>query len=219
MPVLDGYEATAGIRQYEEATQRFRTPVIALTAHAYGSEANLWQQSGMDACVTKPFTLGSLQSALSTLLSSRVHCEPLTISQSINEGQIEPKHDVIQNDNPTQILDLDVLAGISEMQRDGDNLVERIITLYAEHAPKALQALLELEDTEDCEAVAAAAHALKSLSRNVGALALGDLCDEIRDRGKRGNCLADACPRACSRKSYGTDGARTCKIPRCQGTQ
>ncbi|MEM7748931.1 MAG: ATP-binding protein, partial [Pseudomonadota bacterium] len=165
MPVLDGYEATAGIRQYEEQTQSPRTPIIALTAHAYGSEANLWRQSGMDACVTKPFTLGSLQNALSDFLFSSDHDEGYAASQSTNPEQTDAAGRSNQQNNLPQILDLDVLAGISEMQRDGDNLVERIIGLYAEHAPKALQQLLQLTDTTDCQTVAAAAHALKSLSR------------------------------------------------------
>ncbi len=186
MPILDGYEATASIRQYEKATQHPHTPIIALTAHAYGSEANLWRQSGMDACVTKPFTLGSLQNALSELLPGGDHSDPSAASQIDHHASTDAANDTREQDSPTQVLDLEVLAGISEMQREGDNLVERIIALYAEHAPKALKQLLDLDNTTDLTTVAAAAHALKSLSRNVGALAVGDLCDVIETEAREG---------------------------------
>jgi HPt (histidine-containing phosphotransfer) domain-containing protein len=41
-------------------------------------------------------------------------------------------------------------------------------------------------DETDLAAVADAAHALKSLSRNIGAIALGDLCDAIEDAARAG---------------------------------
>ena len=192
MPVLDGYGATDQIRQHELEQGQPRTPVIALTAHAYGSEANQWQEADMDACVTKPFTLGSLQQALFALLPD---CEP---NETANEetaavelSDIDVELDALQLDGRL-LIDESVLDGIEEMQREGDTLVERIIDLYRQHAPKALQHLLELKDDSDGDAVASAAHALKSLSRNVGALAVGDICDQIEIDARAGRPARDA---------------------------
>jgi two-component system sensor histidine kinase BarA len=87
------------------------------------------------------------------------------------------------------VLDESVLAQIAEIQADGDNLVDRILGLYVEHAPRALARMSDLVGAEETLAVAEAAHALKSLSRNVGAVRVGDLCDQAENDGRQGHRL------------------------------
>ncbi len=191
MPVLDGYGATAQIRQHEAGSQRGRTPIIALTAHAYGSEANIWHQSDMDACVTKPFTLKSLEEKLTQLLPASAASEESSAID--NTKQSSPNSSAVETATKEQpeLLDLAVLEGIAEMQREGDDLVARIIGLYTQHAPAALQKLLDLGDDASADEVASAAHALKSLSRNIGALLVGNLCDEIENEARAGRSTVD----------------------------
>jgi HPt (histidine-containing phosphotransfer) domain-containing protein len=62
--------------------------------------------------------------------------------------------------------------------------------LYQLHAPMALAKIQATQATGGVE-LADSAHALKSLSRNVGAVRVGNLCDEIESTA-RGDGLIDS---------------------------
>ncbi|WP_168196524.1 ATP-binding protein [Bdellovibrio sp. ZAP7] len=55
MPEMDGYAATAIIREWERTTQHSHIPIIALTAHALSDDKQKSLNAGCDDHVTKPF--------------------------------------------------------------------------------------------------------------------------------------------------------------------
>jgi signal transduction histidine kinase/DNA-binding response OmpR family regulator len=76
MPELDGFEATAAIREWQrethrsenaEAPGRERIPIVAMTAHAMAGDRERCLDAGMDGYVSKPFQVEELLSTISAV--------------------------------------------------------------------------------------------------------------------------------------------------------
>ena len=67
MPLMDGYEATRAIRDFD-----MDTPIVALSANALSDEKQTAFESGMDDFLEKPIVLPRLFSTLGQFLSSPV---------------------------------------------------------------------------------------------------------------------------------------------------
>ncbi|MCH9806502.1 MAG: response regulator [Alphaproteobacteria bacterium] len=199
MPVMDGYEATAKIREWESDTGRAAMPIIALTAHVVGSQAQLWRQAGMNDCVTKPFKLSTLESCLETWLPGRAveaadaspRASPDEPIDSIQSAQASSNQSESAAGEPP-LLDPEVMDQVREMQTDDFDLAARIVSLYRQHAPKALEVLADSWTTASDEEIAKAAHALKSLSRNIGAIRVGEICEVIESTARDDELNRDA---------------------------
>jgi CheY-like chemotaxis protein len=68
MPVMDGVEATAAIREKERATGA-HMPIVAMTAHAMAGDRQRFLASGMDGYVSKPVHSQELFEAIETVLA------------------------------------------------------------------------------------------------------------------------------------------------------
>lgn len=60
MPVMNGYDATAAIRQLEAKNGLPRTPIIAVTAHAMKQDQNSCLENDMDDYLSKPLSINNL---------------------------------------------------------------------------------------------------------------------------------------------------------------
>ncbi|MBT8471010.1 MAG: response regulator [Marinicaulis sp.] len=60
MPVMNGFEAAAKIRELEEAKGAARTPIVATTAHVLNEDRERCKNAGMDDFLAKPLNKASL---------------------------------------------------------------------------------------------------------------------------------------------------------------
>ena len=167
MPVMDGFAATRRLRALEQTSSEPRTPVIALTAHVVGAAASAWREAGMDDVLYKPFTLQGLASVLRTWLPVSLAEAPpvaaprpdLTIAEPVEDGLFDPD------------ITAPLIAGLKDDRAD---FVRKVIGLYRSHAPRAADDIAAAHQAGDDDGVARAAHALKSMSLNLGARAVGE---------------------------------------------
>jgi len=181
MPVMDGYEACREIRRRQQEAGVIPTPVIALTAHVVGSAAQAWREAGMDGVLHKPFTLAALAAALGRFI------EP----SAAEPGSPPPAPAAIQTEAPAAagagLFDDKVGAELARMAaQGGSGFIERIARLYRDHAPAAAQSVREAADKKESVDVARAAHALKSMSLNIGAQAVAQVCASLEAGARDG---------------------------------
>ena len=197
MPEMDGFEATRRIRSAETETGNPAVPIIALTAHVAGSKGDEWRQAGMNDYMTKPFRIDDLVTGLESFLPEEVR-QSAANDDEPNEAPREtaaPAAAPVQ-DPPSPapagdlaIIDESVLEAVANCQEgDGSELLLRVLRLFEDHAPPALLTLAELAQAGSTpDKIGDAAHALKSMCRNIGALRLGAACDRLESEASGGH--------------------------------
>ena len=173
MPEMDGYTLAAEIRRNESPGHRI--PIVALTANALRGEAARVKAEGMDDCLTKPVPMSVLGRVLRTWLP------PPSDAAVVQPGGTSQASDT------TRALDPAVLP---RFVGDDRAKVRRFLAMYADEAARAAGELRAAAADRDHERLQAIAHKLKSSSRWVGAVPLGELCDELESLAKRGDQAA-----------------------------
>ncbi len=171
MPELDGFEATRRIRESEARLGCARMPIVALTAHVVGAAAEAWRTAGMDAVLHKPYTILGLADCLASVLPERPPSE-------IAEESAFPQQPA---DTPARAyLNEATLRQLKLLTDDGPSgFLRRIFSLYLDHAPKNVTEMRHAIRALDVAAVGRAAHALKSMSLNIGADSVVEKAEQL----------------------------------------
>ena len=180
MPVMDGFEATRKIRAHESEHGLEKTPIVALTARIAGGKEDEWREAGMDDFVSKPFTLKTIAKTLNRNLGDNP--QPL-------QDEAPPESRPVADPG---IIDPQIIAGLRDMAGGNDLLIIRIAKLFAENAPPALEKIEAVATTDDLKALADAAHALKSMCANIGAVRVADAAAELELSAKTGGNIDTA---------------------------
>ncbi len=160
MPEMDGYEATAHIRNFEEPLGR-RTPIIAMTANTQRGDAEKCLSAGMDDYLAKPITLFELRQKLDRWLGRVPNVE---------------YQELVPDEPDEMALDLVVFNKLRELL--GTSL-QQAITPFLEDTPEYLKNLTHALIQGDCETVRSMAHSIKGSSGNLGAFVLVRLAKEV----------------------------------------
>ncbi len=168
MPVMDGFEATRHWRREELGRmQEVEThlPIVALTAHVVGHAAQAWKEAGMDDVLHKPFTLHDMAAILRAHLPEDLRAAALPRAADVADA---PAPVLPETDG--DLFDKTVVGSLVEGLHNGrGDFVRRVVGLYRSHAPEAATTMQAAHAEGDEDRLARAAHALKSMSLNIGA--------------------------------------------------
>ena len=147
MPVMNGYDLTRAIRQYEQASQQRPCTVLGFTANAQPEERQRCAMAGMDDCLFKPISLTLLSQHLAALV-------PL--------------------DTGNEAFNLESLNALSDGDNERK---QRLLEELLRSNGQDLKALMHLPDNGDLKPFADIAHRIKGAARIVGAAQLIKHCE------------------------------------------
>ena len=176
LPGMDGLECTRQIRQMELDGRR-RAVIIGVTASAMAADRDACLIGGMDDFLAKPVSLQDLGATLHRWTASTSTPTVRHDGGTRTPGQeTDMTHDdAAQPEPPT--IDTATLDRLAD-ELGGRDVVQMLAATYLDELPGRTAALTEAAELGDLGGISRAAHTLKSSSRLLGGLGLGDLCQD-----------------------------------------
>ncbi len=174
MPVMNGFEATARIRDPASAVKNHLVPVLALTANAMKGDQELCLAAGMNGYLAKPFELSDLAAMLDRMLA-RGDAEPDTAG-------------VIAAPAAVNVI-FDRLA-LERRMLHNQELLHTFVTMFLDDTPKKLDDLSAALEAGDSKTVELHAHSIKGYAANCGACFLHDAAFAVEQAAAAGNPAA-----------------------------
>lgn len=185
MPEIDGFELTRNIRELE--SENCHIPIVALTANALKGEREHCLNAGMDDYLSKPVQLDDLRLMLEKYMAQNITQSKLDSEEKAQSGQkvtdtspvLSPAETADQADKaPVNVHILEGFVG------SDPEIIKDMLHDYRISATQTAAELRTALQNNQLTTVGLIAHKLKSSSRSVGALKLGDICAEIEQAGK-----------------------------------
>jgi CheY-like chemotaxis protein len=176
MPEMDGFAATAAIREMEKKTGE-HVPIIAMTAYAMKGDRERCLAAGMDAYIAKPIRADRLE----------VLVESLGTAGEARSS--EPKAG-------PETAEFDFQPALTRLKGDQQLLKEQM-QFFLDDAPALVADVRSNVERQDSQALEFAAHRLKGLASSLDAHLVVEQADQLEQLGRGGN-LDQAGP-ACDR--------------------
>jgi CheY-like chemotaxis protein len=152
MPEMDGILATKVIREHEKSTHN-HIPIIAMTAHAMTGDRARCLAAGMDGFVTKPITPDEVDAAILAALN-----DTSKVDRDMGADKQVDKHQEKAIEGSE--LPWDPSTTLEQLGGD-ETLLQEVIDIFLEEAPKHLAALRVAVEQGIAATVETTAHTLK----------------------------------------------------------
>ncbi len=200
MPVMDGFTATRAIRKWQQYMQLPRVPIVALTAGAGLGYEGKCREAGMDSHTFKPFSIEQLLLLLKQYLSHlKVQIESvdgdtdaeIVANARPNTSATASYQSDAASTIPTEnndLIDFQAINAIKEVESmTGKSIYDKVYTTFKREFSEKLPELEMAIANQNAEQTRTTAHAMKSLSANLGGKRLAKLCSQIERNASENN--------------------------------
>jgi signal transduction histidine kinase/CheY-like chemotaxis protein len=149
MPILDGYETIQKIR----TVLKIKTPVIAMTAHAFDGEKEKCIQLGMNDYITKPI----IEEELHKIIQEHLILDSEEASEDTNSTPFT----IVSN----PVCDLSYILDVA---KGNQVFLKEIFGLFLNQTPVDLKQLEQYIEDSNYDAMMKVAHRMKSSTRLIG---------------------------------------------------
>ena len=169
MPVMDGFETTAMIRNREKQTG-VHIPIIAMTAHAMKGDRERCLEAGMDGYIAKPIRAKDLYKTIETT-AAKVSRSRQRKKSILDESKALDRDKILEQ-----------TGGSAETLRE-------IVELFAIESDKLMKRIREAITSGDASELQRVAHTLKGSVRIFGAERPAAAAQQLETMGREKNLL------------------------------
>ena len=167
MPEMDGFEATCRIRAMAGL---LRHPhIVAMTANALQGDKEKCLAGGMDDYIAKPIRQDELTGAIDRCLSrtkvaQQNSAKATTNVQLVDDSALQELHALVSEDEP--------------------DFVEQLLRIFMIETPGRIETIRRAAGMSDSRGVRETAHLLKGTCKQLGLIAMSEICQKLEDQGR-----------------------------------
>lgn len=161
MPIMDGYQATACIREVELSTGR-HIPIIAMTANAMLGDKEICLNAGMDDYLSKPIIISELSSVLLKWLPQMSSMEYTDLGKD--------------NVDSTKVVDIQRLTALFGNDKHKINTIAHQFIISLQPINSALDTAIKKNNFLEVQALG---HQVKGVALNLGMGRLGIIAEQM----------------------------------------
>ena len=161
MPVMDGFEATRRIRQFQSGVA---VPIVALTASALSADRDACLAAGMNDHLSKPFRPTDLRTILGAWLPTRPQVLDLEIALRSASGDTALRRRLLT------VFEQDTAEKIETVEKESEKLDQQVLFGIGHSLKGSAEVMGALELAEAARALEAAARDRRATSADVDTL-------------------------------------------------
>jgi len=175
MPKMDGVECLMEIRKLDGAFYK-EVPVVVLTANAVVGMKKRFEEAGFQDYISKPIRMKDMESILMQFIpqekQQKRNDESVSVDEGLQTSEAGVEHAKESSDHKIPGVDfekgLEIVAGSEELYME-------ILKIYLEEGDRLTKEFDQYIEEMDVENYTIFIHGLKSASRNIGAMELGEM--------------------------------------------
>jgi CheY-like chemotaxis protein len=184
MPEMDGIEATAAIRAWENTINKEkRVPIIALTANAVSGMREMFIDKGFNDFLAKPIDVSKMDEALIRWIPAAKR--ELSSGQGAGGKNADGKEKKTERENLI-IPGVDVQRGISLTGGTAASY-KQVLAMFRKDAQDRMPVVQTRPEAGDMSSFVTQVHALKSASGSLGATEISSKAARLEAAGKIGD--------------------------------